>query len=64
MHFLRIEEVYLHQVVVSERPIMRDVPELNESTDLLILNLLELHFPFLLGNDIVEVPGLVVVVGY
>ena len=64
MHFLCIEEVYLHQVVVSERPIMRDVPELNESTDLLIFNLLELHFPFLLGNDIVKVPGLVVVVGY
>lgn len=64
MHFLGIEEVNLHQIVVSERSIMRDVPELDKSTDLLIFYLLKLHLSLLLGYNVVKVPGLAVIIRY
>lgn len=63
MHLFAIEEVDLNQVVISEGSIVCDVPELYEGTDLFIFYLLELHFLLLLGDDVVEVPSLVVIIG-
>lgn len=64
MHFLGIEKVNLHQIMVSKRSIMRDVPELDKSTDFLIFYLLKLHLPLLLGDNVVKVPGLAVIIRY
>lgn len=64
MYFLRIEKVNFHQIVVSKSSIMRKLSKLNKSADFLVFDFLKLHFFFLLCDNVVEVPSLVVIVSY